>query len=143
MRRKLAAAVLAAGMLTAVTACGGGDDDDGGGGQSTEALCEDLNATLDPLEADLTSAMQEAGLAAGQDDDAALAEAVLQLNSLVTEVNTEVRGAAEDAADDEFRTALETFATELENLSGEVESGNVPDPQGIQAAGDGVAEFCG
>lgn len=140
MRRKLAAAVLAAGMLTAVTACGGDDDD---GGQSTEALCEDLNATLDPLEADLTAAMQEAGLAAGQGDDAALATAVLELNNLVSEVNTEVRGAAEDAEDEEFRTALETFATELENLAGEVQSGNVPDPQGVQAAGDGVEAFCG
>jgi hypothetical protein len=136
MRRKLAAAALAAGVLAAVTACGGDDS------RSTEEICADLNAAVDPLETGLSSALQEAGLAAGQGDDVALAEAVTELNTIVSEVNTAVRDAAEETSDVQFRAALETFATELENLAGEIAGGNVPDPQAVQAAGNGVSQYC-
>jgi hypothetical protein len=137
MRRKLAAAILAVGVLAAVAACG--DD----GGRSTEEICADLNAAVDPLETDLTSALQAAGLAAGQGDNQALVEAVADLNAIVTEVNTAVRSAADDTSDEQFRAALETFATELENLAGEISAGDVPDPQAVQAAGSGITQYCG
>lgn len=136
MRFKLAAAALAAGMLVTATACGGDD------GRSTDEICDDLNATLDPREAELTSALQEAGLAAGQGDQAALATAMVTLDEIVNEVNEAVRKAAEETSDEQFRTALESFADELDNLVTEIASGSLPDPQAIQDAGDGVGQFC-
>lgn len=137
MRGKLAAAALAAGLLAGAAGCGGGDD-----GRSTEEICNDLNAATEPLEADLNAALAEAGLAAGQGDDTALAAAVVDLNDVVGQIAGAVRGAADDAEDEDFRAALDSYAIELESLPDQLESGSVPDPAGVLAAGDGVKEHC-
>lgn len=137
MRRKLVVAALAASVLAGAAGCGGDDGD-----RSTEEICTDLDAATEPLVADLNTTLAEAGLAAGQGDDAALAEAVVELNNVVGQITGAVRDAAEDASDDEFRAALDSYATELENLPGQLESGNLPDPAGVLAAGDGVAQYC-
>ena len=136
MRRRLGAAVLAAGMLAATAACGGDD------GRSTEELCQDLNATLDPLDAELNAAMSQAGLAAGQGDEAALAEAAVELDGIVSEVTGALWQAADEADDDEFRAALESFAVELEGMASEIQSGTVPDTQAFQEAAAGVSQYC-
>jgi len=140
MRRRLAAAALAAGML-AVAACGNNDNDDGG--QSTEEVCASLNEQLEPLDAELNQAISQTGLAAGQGDQAALAEAVVQLNDIVDRITDVVRGGAEDAEDEDFSAALETFADEMENLADGAASGEVPDMTAFEAARSEVEGYCG
>jgi hypothetical protein len=135
MRRKLAAAVLAAGMLAAA-GCGGD------GGRGTDELCDELDTSLDPLEQQLNTSMNEAGLAAGQGDDTALAEAVVELNGVVSEVTGAVREAADDASDEEFQAALESFADELEGLVGQLQAGTIPDTEAFQGAAQGVSQYC-
>jgi ABC-type transporter Mla subunit MlaD len=140
MRRRFAAVALAAGMLAAA-ACG--NNDDGDGGQSTEEVCNRLNEQLAPLDAELNSALSEAGAAAAQGDDAALAEAVVELDATVSQITDVVRDGAADAEDEEFSTALETFATELENLASGAASGEVPDMTAFEAARSDVEQYCG
>jgi hypothetical protein len=140
MRRRLAAAALAAGML-ATAACG--NNNDGNGGQSTEAVCASLNEQLEPLDAELNQAISQTGLAAGQGDEAALAEAVLELNDIVGRITDVVRDGAQDAEDEEFSAALETFADEMENLAGEAASGEMPDLTAFEAARSEVEGYCG
>jgi ABC-type transporter Mla subunit MlaD len=138
MRRTVAAAALALGMLAAA-ACGGGGDDDG---DSTEAICGRLEETVTPLEAELGTAMSNAALAANQGDDAALAEARAKLDELVGQITGAVRQGAEDASDEEFRTALHTFADELENLAAGLQAGEVLDTGAFEAARTGVSQHC-
>jgi hypothetical protein len=142
MRRRLAAAALAAGML-ATAACGNNNDDGDGGAQSTEEVCATLNEQLAPLDAELNTALSEAGAAAAQDDQAALAEAVVRLDTTVGEITEVVREGAGNAEDEQFSTALETFATELENLASGAASGQVPDLTAFEAARSGVEQYCG
>jgi hypothetical protein len=137
MRRTLAAAALAAGILAAA-GCGGGGEDGG----STAAVCDRVEDTVEPLEPELTEALQTAALAAGQGDDAALAEAMVDLNGVVDEITTAVRDGAADADDQEFRLALENFANELETLALSVESGNFADPGSFATAADEVSGYC-
>jgi hypothetical protein len=139
MRRRLAVAALAAGMLAAA-ACGNNDD---GGGQSTEEVCATLNEQLQPLDAELTQAISETGLAAGQGDQAALAEAVVRLNDIVGRITDVVRDGAEDAEDEEFSTALNTFADEVENLADGAANGEMPDLTAFEAARNEVEGYCG
>lgn len=140
MRRKLAAAFLAAGLFAAA-GCGG---DGGGGGASTEDICDDINETVDPLETELTSALQQAGMAAAQEDEAALESAVVELNRVVSEVTGAVRDGADDSDDEEFSQALRDFANELEGLIGSVSSGETsPDMSGLDAASDRLEGYCG
>ncbi|HEY8471436.1 MAG TPA: hypothetical protein VIL37_02235 [Natronosporangium sp.] len=139
MRRKLAVVALAVGMLATV-AC---SKDDDGGGQSTEAVCDSLNQQLQPLDAELNTAMSQAGLAAGQGDEAALAEAVAQLDDVVGRITEVVRGGAEDAEDEEFRNALNTFADEMENLADTAANGEMPDMTAFEAARSEVESYCG
>jgi hypothetical protein len=139
MRRRLAAAALAAGMLAAA-ACGNNDDD---GGQSTEEVCATLNEQLEPLDAELTQAISQTGLAAGQGDEAALAEAVLELNDIVGRITEVVRDGAENAEDEEFSTALNTFADEVENLADGAANGEMPDMNAFEAARTEVEGYCG
>lgn len=151
MRRTLATAVLAAGMFAAAACSGdggsdggdGGGGDGGGGGASTEEICADLEQSLDPVLADLSTAMQEAALAAGQGDQTAAATGVAELNELVGEVTGVLQDNAAKASDQEFSGALETFAAELETLATGVATGQPPDTQALQDAGDGVAQYCG
>lgn len=136
MRRKLAAVALAAGLF-AVAGC---SDD---GGASTEDVCNDIEGTADPLEGDLQTALQQAGMAAAQGDDAALAEAMVEVDSLLGEVTGAVRDGAEEAEDEEFSQALETWADELESLVSQVASGETaPDMSGLDAASDQVSQYC-
>jgi hypothetical protein len=138
MRRWLAVTALVAGMLAAA-GCGNNDD----GGQSTEEVCATLNEQLEPLEADLTQAISETGLAAGQGDEAALADAVVRLNDIVGRITELVRGGAEDAEDEEFSNALNTFADEMENLADGAANGEVPDMTAFETAQSEVEGYCG
>ena len=140
MRRGLAAAALAAGMLAAA-ACGNNDDD--GGGQSTEEVCATLNEQLEPLDAELNQAISQTGLAAGQGDEAALAEAVLKLNDIVGRITDVVRDGADSAEDEEFNAALNTFADEIENLADGAANGEMPDMTAFEAARSDVEGYCG
>jgi hypothetical protein len=140
MRRRLAVAALAAGMLAAA-ACGNNNDD--GGDQSTEEVCATLNEQLEPLDAELTQAISETGLAAGQGDEAALAEAVVRLNDIVGRITGVVRDGAENAEDEEFSTALNTFADEVENLADGAANGEMPDLTAFEAARNEVEGYCG
>lgn len=140
MRRRLVAAALAAGML-ATAGCGKNNDD--GGGQSTDEVCASLNEQLEPLDAELNTAMSQTGLAAGQGDEAALAAAVLELNDIVGRITEVVRGGAEDAEDEEFRDALNTFADEMENLADGAANGEMPDMTAFEAARGEVESYCG
>jgi len=139
MRRALAVAALAAGMLAAA-ACGNNNDD---GGQSTEEVCASLNEQLEPLDAELSQAISQTGLAAGQGDEAALAESVLQLNDIVGRITDVVRDGAENAEDEEFSASLNTFADEVENLADGAASGEVPDMTAFEAARSEVEGYCG
>lgn len=139
MRRRLVAAALAAGMLAAA-GCGNNDD---GGGQSTEEVCATLNEQLEPLDTELNTAISQTGLAAGQGDDAALADAVVQLNDVVGRITDVVRQGAEDAEDEAFSTALNTFADEMENLADGAANGEMPDLTAFEAARSDVEGHCG
>jgi hypothetical protein len=141
MRRRLAVAALAAGMLAAA-ACGNDNDGDGGG-QSTEEVCATLNEQLAPLDAELNQAISQTGLAAGQGDEAALAEAVGQLNDIVGRITEVVRQGADNAEDEQFSTALNTFADEMENLADGAASGEMPDMTTFEAAQSDVEGYCG
>lgn len=140
MRRRLAAVGLAAGMLAAA-ACGNNDDD--GGGRSTEEVCATLNEQLEPLDAELNQAISQTGLAAGQGDEAALADAVVQLNDIVGRITDVVRGGADSAEDEQFSTALSTFADEMENLADGAANGEMPDMTAFEAARSDVEGYCG
>lgn len=140
MRRRLAVAVLAAGMLAA-TACGNNNDDSGG--QSTEEVCATLNEQLAPLDAELNQAISQTGLAAGQGDEAALSEAVGQLNDIVGRITQVVREGADNAEDEQFSATLNTFADEMENLADGAASGEMPDMTAFEAAQRDVEGYCG
>jgi hypothetical protein len=137
MRGKLAAAVLAAGLLVAA---GCSDDSNGGGG--TEEVCEDINQVVDPLDAELTSALQAAGTAAATGDEAALAEAAVTLDNVIGEVTTALRDGADRAEDQEFSSSLQTFADELESLGEVVISGEQLDLTALGEAADRVEGYC-
>lgn len=143
MPRKLAAAVFAAGVF-AVAGCGGGGDDDNNNnedaGKSPEEICAELDETLAPLEAELATAISEAGAAAEQGDETAVAESAIQLNDLVGQITTALRDGAEASDDEEFGQALEDFAGELETLGMAVASGEGSDVD-MTAYGEATAQF--
>lgn len=141
MRRKLAVAMLAAGMFAAA-GCGG----DGGGDEarSTEEICEEISATVDPLEEELSSALFEAGSAAAGEDEAVRADAMAELDELVGEFTGAVRDGAADAEDAEFSQALNDYADEVEDLIAQIAGGEAqPDMSGLDAANGQVEQYCG
>ena len=140
MRRGFAVAALAAGMLVAA-ACGNSDDD--GGGQSTEEVCATLDEQVTPLEAELNTGVSEVGAAAAQGDEAAVAEAAVELSATVDQITGALRDAAEDAEDEQFSTALEGYAAEFENLESSAASGEVPDLTALGTAQSNVEQYCG
>lgn len=138
MRRKLVAAALAAGLF-AVAGCG---DDDDGGSASTEEVCAQIDEAVEPLTDEFNEAVGAAGTAAATEDEAALAEAMIQLDQVVDEVTTALRDGAADAEDEDFSEALEEYAGEIEDLVDTVVAGEVPDMASQEEASQRVEEHC-
>lgn len=146
MRRTIAAAAVTAGLL-AVAGCSADDDSEGGGsedgGGNVQAVCDDLQETVAPLDPDFSQALNEAGMAAANEDEDAFEEAKETLDELVAEIAGTLRDGAERTDDQEFSDALLGLAEAVEAL-GEIALGaDPPDGEAFQEAGSRVEEFCG
>jgi hypothetical protein len=157
--------------LFLATACGGdgggGNGDTGNGGGSPDAtdatsatggtagtagtasveeVCADLEEAVDTLDTaqDLRGALTDA-VASG--DQAAIDEASADYREFGTGLAQDLRDIAETSADPELRSAVETFADELETLTIRVaespDQADSLDTAAFQAAGDDVEEICG